>query len=303
MPLVCYDGKQGGGKSYGMFEDGFEWIEREKKDGLVTNQPINIEALYKYAKSKGFKHLMGVCKKGNIICVKNTEGFLNTALTIENALIIVDEAGIFLNRHNWAKLRKENPYFINDVCMGRKAGQDLFYCAQSYNMVDAELLSVTNHFVYCTCLPPFFIRARFAPIEFERFKSTGKVVKNVMTFKVGVFSNLLHKAYDSFHRLDVDAAKRLKSFDEFKLDEKIREEYEAMQYFMPEPVNHRVSSCGLFYGVGRSVQSQHWTTQNELQMHYRIKAAQFAIAESFRSTNKVSLYSDGHPEPRPLSLA
>ena len=197
--IVCYDGLPGSGKSYAMHEAAFLLAEQNRKDGIITNQPIDAEKLYLWALSKKYRHLARIALNDKIIIERS----LNNLLSYKNSVVIFDEAGIFANSRDWAELKKDNPAFIIDLVQVRKDGVDLIWAAQSHEMVDKQLRMMTNFYYRCnSMLGKFYRRYKFDPKSFVKWELTGKTAKHAIGVQAGRFDPAIFGIYNSYGRLD-----------------------------------------------------------------------------------------------------
>ena len=198
MAIYAFDGLPGAGKSYAMHERAFRIAEDQEKDGIVTNQEINIEELGKWAELRKMRHLVKIAEKEHIIY----DSSLQSMLSYRNAVTILDEAGIFCNSRDWADLKKQAPNFIVDLCQVRKGGVDLIWSAQSHEMVDRQLRHLTNFYYVCKSLNRLYWRHMFDAEGLERWKAGGRLLRWRVKFEFGFFDLGIFKIYDSFVRLE-----------------------------------------------------------------------------------------------------
>lgn len=201
--IYCYDGLVGSGKSMAMFDHAFKLIEREKRDGLVTNQIFNQAAIERYAIKRRMWHLYKVARAGKLYYDRNTD--LQTMLSYKNAVVLLDEVGIFCNRRDWADLKRKSPRFMIDLTQSRKIGVDLIWAAQAYDYADEMLRGVTNYFTNCQFYRDFhfWVRQTFAgEQDFKKWRSTGKWFKLRIALKWGFLDEDLCACYDTNTRLE-----------------------------------------------------------------------------------------------------
>lgn len=222
--ILCFDGLPGAGKSYAMHEEAFKICERAKKDVLVTNQPLNLVELEKYAAKHKMWHLMRMAREGRTLVIrpKPGESLLLNMLTYENSCVLLDEAAIFAGSRDYAELKKQAPDFLYDLVQVRKLGVDLIWSAQSWDMVDVNIRRLTNLYYECHCLPgigdlrfprPFFWRFLFNAKGIERFKQpSGKLLPNLISLPpdFGFFDLDVFKVYDSFGKFASTASRAVR---------------------------------------------------------------------------------------------
>jgi hypothetical protein len=185
MTIIGIMGAIGSGKSHSQLKYGLDYANKREKQ-LVTNFPLNVKEIYKYAclpcfadgflggirlelakldymlkwhwakvrgkelPRKKYKPLLPWIKVmmergGGISWIINPENL--QALMIPESVILLDEAGIFLNSREFAKTPKE---LLADLAQSRKDGCDLIYCAQFDEQVDKQMRLLTQYFWHCT---------------------------------------------------------------------------------------------------------------------------------------------------------
>lgn len=206
--IYAFIGLPGSGKSYSLIEYGFQLAEKQKRH-IVTNYVLDEAEAYKYCRKRGMHWLAHQFRLGKWQFDTRPHKMLGYA----NAVVMLDEAGIFLNSRNWADIPKE---FIVNVCQQRKIGTDLLWTAQSDEMADANLRRLTNFYILVNSiggkelkLGPLrwfwgglHFRRMFDPFGLQRFRTDGKLWKHTLGVKVSRFDPEVFKVFDSFVRLE-----------------------------------------------------------------------------------------------------
>ena len=202
--IIGVAGAIGSGKSFTQLKHGLKYVEERQKQ-LVTNFPINIEALRKYAslpkeyvsfhgyifyeirkliyalkfslhyafpffpkpkKVKTSPHLPWVKR----LCEQG--GIIQIpapkvieALLIPESVVLLDEAGILLNSREFAKTSKQ---LLADLAQSRKDGCDLIWCAQFDEQVDRQLRLLTQFWIHCESLSVYDKKMRRPKLFYKR---------------------------------------------------------------------------------------------------------------------------------------
>ena len=191
MTIIGIAGAIGSGKSFTQLKHGLKYIEQRQKQ-LVTNFPINVEELRKYAslpveyqtirgyfiyelKKLIYALVLGLSSvfpfirkpkkpklKPHLPWVKHlceTGGIVQIpapekieALLIPESVVLLDEAGILLNSREFANTSKQ---LLADLAQSRKDGCDLLWCAQFDEQVDRQLRMLTQFWIHCESLSVF----------------------------------------------------------------------------------------------------------------------------------------------------
>lgn len=186
-----------------MVEQALILIERNKREGLVTNQPVNLDAIERYAIKKKAWHLLKVVRSGKIYFDAHTD--LQTIVTYKNAVILLDEVGVFANARDWKELKNKAPHFLLHLLQSRKIGVDLIWAAQTHEMADPFLRSITNFFIHCDFYKPidFYTRSWFAgERDYESWLRTRKSFKFRCKFEFGFLNYDVADCYNTNVRLE-----------------------------------------------------------------------------------------------------
>lgn len=146
------------------------------------------------------------------------------ALMLPESVVLLDEAGIFLNAREFRKLSVK---FLNDLAQSRKQGTDMYWAAQFDEQVDKQFRMLTQFFVHCSSLSVYSARLarpvmRWKKIVFftaSRYfdwirdpRNQRKALRTRIGFSSKVESGRLTKEdkmifeiYSSFDRLDEDS--------------------------------------------------------------------------------------------------
>lgn len=84
------------------------------------------------------------------VLVDNKVDFLEKLTTERDTLFLLDEAGIWLNKYDWDKIKN---VLFNKLVNTRKFNIHLFYTAQLFSTVVKDLRSFTNPVIECTPYP------------------------------------------------------------------------------------------------------------------------------------------------------
>jgi hypothetical protein len=77
------------------------------------------------------------------------------ALMIPESVVLLDEAGVFLNARQFQKLSIK---FLNDLAQSRKQGTDIVWAAQFDEQVDKQFRLLTQFFIHCSSLSRYSAR-------------------------------------------------------------------------------------------------------------------------------------------------
>lgn len=139
-------GEFGSGKSLRLLEIGLETCERYRK-GLTTNFPINKQELKKYCYIKGYKWCLQLIKYEKIKFVSITNSSqLPKILERRNTVVLIDEAGIFLNSRSWLSVPKD---FLAALVQIRHDGIFIFFAAHFIEQVDKQVRETCQRVIIC----------------------------------------------------------------------------------------------------------------------------------------------------------
>ncbi len=204
MTIIGVAGAIGSGKSFTQLKHGLNYVEERQKQ-LVTNFPINIKALYKYASMQklgiigAFVYELKKLKyaihlnlhwaiplifrkkpkypktKPHLPWVKRlceSGGIIQIAfpekieaLLIPESVVLLDEAGILLNSREFANTSKQ---LLADLAQSRKDGCDLIWCAQFDEQVDRQLRMLTQFWIHCESLAVYDKKMRRPKLLYKR---------------------------------------------------------------------------------------------------------------------------------------
>ena len=211
-------GSIGSGKSHLQLKIALEMADTKEKQ-LVTNFPLNRKGLEKYARHKKYKWILKCLKHGGITEIHNPSNL--ECLFLPEAIVCLDEAGIFLNSREFQKTSKT---LLADLCQSRKFGTDLVWCAQFLEQVDMQFRMLTQYWTHANSLTVYDKKFRRPKLFYKRYywmdansyfqwnsSKTAKVshIKTRFAYSFryeGGFLNqadkLLFDCFDSFTRLD-----------------------------------------------------------------------------------------------------
>ena len=204
MTIIGVAGAIGSGKSFTQLKHGLKYCEERQKQ-LVTNFPINVDALRQYASQpKEYQSISGYfrfeCRKlvyAILLAFYRAKLFPNKpkkpktkpllpwvkrlcetggiiqisspekleALFIPESVILLDEAGILLNSREFAKTSKK---LLADLAQSRKDGCDLIWCAQFDEQVDRQLRLLTQFWIHCESLSMYDKKMRRPKLFYKR---------------------------------------------------------------------------------------------------------------------------------------
>lgn len=200
--ILSFGGHLGSGKTLTALEDSFRLCERFKRP-LVTNIALNPEGILQYAEAKGYKWLWRAAWQSRLYRIPDAE----SCLDISNAIVVLDEAGIFLNSrkmvgNGWKKFER----FFSNLILSRKASVTFIWIAQRHEHVDKQIRDLTQHYFHCTNINQVRVVSQFDSFCYERWL-TQPTVKNylrgVAPFpRVGRYDPRLFTCYDTTDRLD-----------------------------------------------------------------------------------------------------
>lgn len=218
MGITAYIGQQGRGKTFYMLLRAIHHAMRYCKR-LVTNFPLNIEFLERYAIANNLKNLHKMIVAGDIIFIPGDVEYL---LSIPDSCVLLDEAAIFLGD---AIQSSKLSYLISRFNQCRKRGIELFYTGQAFSRIPKILRDITTGVIYCngTCTrdewgTPMLYHAKFTffePDEFDDWFASSKKTNWLYTknhsyhqhhFLLNSYYALFFTAYDSFIDVVADTA-------------------------------------------------------------------------------------------------
>lgn len=211
-------GEIGSGKSWKQMHFGLELANTLRKK-IVTNFAINLPELKKYAARKRYWWVVWLCDNGQIAVVDAANN-LEELLDCKNSVVMLDEAGIFLNAREFSKTPKS---LLMDLAQSRKDGNDLLYAAQFDAQVDKQFRLLTQWFIHCagvaktdkkTRRPKLYWKyyAHFKGAQYQRWQQDIKAQTSVLrTWMIanhmdyGMFTEedaSLFQVFNSFARLE-----------------------------------------------------------------------------------------------------
>lgn len=210
MTIIAYTGKQGEGKSYFMVRDGLKRANREKKF-IITNQKLNLDNIVRYAHRKRMHWLGYIAANGYVIYIPNNEPerMLQEILSYENAVVMLDEAQVFLNKRFTATVPM---HWLINVAQQRKVGNDLLWCAQDYDRVELNIRSQTQIVYECLRAARLGIALGYEDRMYERIRGGAQIrwQRAVSAVKWTIYGKEIGELYDSYVRLE-DESNRGKS--------------------------------------------------------------------------------------------
>ena len=163
MTILGLSGAIGSGKSFTQLKVALEWCNRKEKR-LVTNFPLKLEALQRYAWLKKYQYCQWMLEQPKgFFYLHNCENLQD--LLLPESVVCLDEAGIFLNSREFAKTPKG---LLADFCQSRKDGTDLIWAAQFDAQVDKQLRLLTQYWVHCDSVSTFDAKMKRPRLAWKR---------------------------------------------------------------------------------------------------------------------------------------
>lgn len=222
MAIIGFVGEIGSGKSLAQLHFGLHEANRKMRY-LVCNFPLNQTELLKYCRMAKLGWVAHCAQTGRVLNLSAMDS-LSHLLSYGNSIVLLDEAGIFLNSREFQKTPKS---FLRDLAQSRKDGIDLFWAAQFDDQVDKQFRQLTQQFIHCagsTTWCPVLRRPklvwktnyRFFAGDYYRWASSSRARVNFIKTWFGYASQTivgpvtpldlqLFKVFDSFARLDSEA--------------------------------------------------------------------------------------------------
>jgi len=200
MAIIAFVGKQGAGKSYLMVKECLKRANKQRKF-IVTNQPLNLPYMAAWAKARRLHWLHYLATSGGIVQVPNDGGMLERILSFRNAVIMLDEAQVFLNRRFTNELPKQ---FLIDIAQQRKIANDLLWCAQDYERVDQNIRSMTQVVYEAQRWEQYILAPGYDDRTYERIRSGVQVpfIRAVVDFRWALVTSSFGGLYDTYTRLE-----------------------------------------------------------------------------------------------------
>jgi Zonular occludens toxin (Zot) len=150
--IIGLSGAIGSGKSFTQLKWALAWAEKRNKS-LVFNFRVNRSALRRYCVRRKYRNLIRYIDNDSLSEIvnpqqktpKGTRPYLE-ALFIPNSVVLLDEAGIFLNSRDFASTSRS---LLSDLCQSRKDGIDIFWAAQFEEQVDKQFRLLTQYWIHC----------------------------------------------------------------------------------------------------------------------------------------------------------
>lgn len=217
-------GDIGSGKSWRQMYEGLRLANRFQKK-LVTNFAVNTSALKKYAAQHKLWWVVWLCDNHQIAVI-DAANELGELFDCKNSVVLLDEAGIFLNSRDFAKTPKK---LLMDLAQSRKDGNDLLYAAQFDSQVDKQMRLLTQWFTHCqgvaktdrkTKRPHLYWKfyANFKGAQYNRWIADNKAQTSFLRtwfmanhVEYGPFTKAdasLFGVFDSFTRLEKQSASK-----------------------------------------------------------------------------------------------
>ncbi|HEY9295895.1 MAG TPA: hypothetical protein VIQ31_05895, partial [Phormidium sp.] len=137
MGITALIGQQGRGKSFYMIWLSLNHALRYCKR-LVTNFPLNIAFLERFAIANNLRNLHKMIVAGDVIFIPGDVEYL---LSVPDSCVLLDEAAIFLGD---AVTGSKLGYLISRFNQCRKRGIELFYTGQAFARIPKILRDITT---------------------------------------------------------------------------------------------------------------------------------------------------------------
>lgn len=165
MAIIGIMGQIGSGKSLYQLQYGLE-IANKRCKKLVTNFGINLPALKRYSKLTRQPWLAWLADNNQIAVVDAAQSLAELLHGRKNCVVLLDEAGIFLNSREYSKTPKS---LLQDLAQSRKDGNDLFYAAQFDEQVDKQFRLLTQYFVLASGLTQYSPKLRAPALKWKTY--------------------------------------------------------------------------------------------------------------------------------------
>lgn len=205
MTIIGVAGAIGSGKSFTQLKHGLKYVEERQKQ-LVTNFPIDVKALHKYASlPKEHQSFLGYFRYNCKMVVYSFRYYLNVVLPIvfkkpkkpkfksqfpwikrlcecggivqipspdKIEALLIPESVVLLDEAgillNSREFAKTSKQLLADLAQSRKDGCDLIWCAQFDEQVDRQLRLLTQFWIYCESISMFDKKMRRPKLYYKR---------------------------------------------------------------------------------------------------------------------------------------
>lgn len=164
MTIIAICGKIGSGKSLKQLDYGLEQCNKKLKR-LVTNFALNKKELRKFASMKKYGWLSHIIDTNQIACIDASNN-IEELLIYPNSVVLLDEAGIFLNSREFGKTSKK---LLMDLAQSRKFGCDLIYAAQFDEQVDKQMRMLTQYFIHAAGVTSYCQKMRRPALQWKTY--------------------------------------------------------------------------------------------------------------------------------------
>lgn len=206
MTIIGVAGAIGSGKSFTQMKHGLKYVEERQKQ-LVTNFPIDVDALRQYASlPKQYQSVLGgfvfdlrrlifiiysylhwalpfiFLKKAKkprttpqlpwIKRLCETGGIIQIPFPEKLEALLIPESVVLLDEAgillNSREFEKTSKQLLADLAQSRKDGCDLIWCAQFDEQVDRQLRMLTQFWIHCESLSVFDKKMRRPKLLYKR---------------------------------------------------------------------------------------------------------------------------------------
>lgn len=214
--ILSFGGHLGAGKTLTALEDAFALSERYKRP-IVTNIQLSPDGILDYCEYKKYRWLWRAVWQSRLYRIPDAE----SCLDISNAIVVLDEAGIFLNTrkmvgNGWKKFER----FFSNLILSRKASVTFIWLAQRHEHVDKQIRDLTQHYFHCTKLGNLRCVSQFDSFNYERWLAQPTIknyLRGVAPFpRVGPYPSRMFGVYDTTDRLDASTVAALPEVTHYK---------------------------------------------------------------------------------------
>lgn len=251
MLLALYGafGAIGSGKTFKATEQAL-FLSNEEKKNIVANYPLDLDSLWLFCIINKLDNIIDLLNQPGAIKFidlskdefnrrlhkesKSREKFISNAslmFDVHDSVIIIDEAGIFLNSRNWQN--NDNLSILQRLCQSRKRSNHAFVIAQFPNQIDAQLRELLQYYLICSattrrasdgCLYMVLQNTKMfeaqAYQKWQNSKHTSNPIKTRMAYTMRTWSGplmcnqiQLFSIYNSYDELDMGADANIENYE------------------------------------------------------------------------------------------
>lgn len=273
MAIYAFCGSIGAGKSLKMVDFALDLCNSRRKV-LVLNFALDLIELRHYAVLKKYTWVAHLIDRGQITIIDSASSPVDF-LTIPNSVVVIDEAQIWFNSHDFNKIPRQ---ILIDLTQSRKINIDLCWAAQVYDHTAKQWRELTHFFIHASGFQLYnrqnkrqeLLFKNYICFESEKYwawRSSSDSINFLKTkFKYAMWSQhgfltnndkQLFKAFDSFTRLEKQSKSKRSADSQFfcilPLDYYFN--HSPLTYFDPRPSNQIVlkDKFGKFHDIPYSI--------------------------------------------------